>query len=391
MAAPSLAPHAWSLPPEVEALRAVLRDFVDREVRPRIGEMERHEHIPDELLRQMGDLGFFGTPFPQQWGGAGMGELAFALVQEEVARAHASTALLVTASTGLAARLLHQFGDDTQKARWLRPLAQGRMVGAFCLTEPGGGSDVPAMRSAATREGDAYVLRGEKAFVTNGDRAGVFLVFAKTDPARGRDGISLFAVERDTPGVTLVRLEDKMGLRASATAQMHFDDVRVPLDHRIGEEHRGFTMALAALNCSRVGIAAMCLGVAREALDVAWRYAHDRAMFGGTLADQQVTQHAFADMEAEIYAVESMLYRTALRIEAGEAVEAEASICKFTATEAAQRVVDRALQMHGGAGYLRGAVIERLYRDIRIARIYEGANEVQRNNVYRVMRRRRHE
>lgn len=376
------------LPTEMEALRTTLRAFADREIRPRVDEMER-EGVADDLVAEMGRLGFFGAPYAERWGGSALGELGFTLVQEELSRAHASTGLVVAASGGLAARLVHDFGSDEQRARYLVPMARGELVGAFCLTEPGGGSDVPAMSSRAERVGDEYVLTGEKAFVTNGGRAGAYLVFAKTDPAAGRRGISLFIVDRDLPGVQRLRLEQKMGLLASDTAHVLFDGVRVPVANRVGEEGSGFASALAILNRSRIGIGAMCLGVAREALDEAWRFAHARTMFGGVLADQQVTQHAFADMALEIHAVESILYRTAMQADAGANIEAEASICKILATEAAQRVVDRALQMHGGAGYLRESVIERLYRDIRVARIYEGANEVQRNNVYRVMRHRR--
>jgi butyryl-CoA dehydrogenase len=384
--ASSLAP---GLPPEMEALRRTLRDFADREVRPRVDEMERSEAIPQDLVDRMAELGFFGAAFPEAYGGAGMGELGFVLVQEELSRAHTSTGLLVAASSGLAARLLYQSASEEQKQRYLVPMAQGRLVGAFCLTEPQGGSDVPAMSTKAMRDGDDYVVSGEKAFVTNGDRAGLFLTFAKTDPERGREGISLLAVESPSPGLSVLRLEDKMGLRPSGTAHMAFDDVRVPAANLVGEEGQGFAMALETLNCSRIGIGAMCLGVAREALDLAWQYAHTREMFGGTEAAFQVTQHAFADMELELYAVESILYRTAAMADAGMPFESEASICKILGTEAAQRIVDRALQMHGGVGYLRGSAIERLYRDIRVARIYEGANEVQRNNVYRAMRRRR--
>ena len=377
------------LPPELEALRAAVRDFADREVRPRVDEMERNGDVAPDLVAAMGALGYFGAPYPERWGGAGLGELGFTIVQEELSKAHTSTGLVVAASTGLAARLIHEFGDDAQRDRYLVPMSRGEVVGAFCLTEPSGGSDVPAMQTRAVRDGDEYVLSGEKAFVTNGGRAGAYLVFAKTDPAAGRRGISLFVVDRDLPGVERLRLEAKMGLLASDTAHMVFDGVRVPRANLIGDEGGGFTAALSILNKSRIGIGAMCLGVAREGVDLAWRFAHERAMFGGTLADQQVTQHAFADMELELYAVESILYRTAMLADAGANIEAEASICKILATEAAQRIVDRALQMHGGAGYLRDSPIERLYRDIRVARVYEGASEVQRNNVYRVMRHRR--
>ena len=377
------------LAPEIAALRRTAREFADRELRPRVEEMEQRERIPDDLVAQLGEVGFFGTPFPAEWGGAGLGEIGLAIALEELSRAHASTALMLAASSGLAATLLLRFGSDELRERYLRRLTSGEMLGAFCLTEPGGGSDVPALRTTARADGDEFVLAGEKAFVTNGDRAGVFLVFAKTEPEQGRDGISLFAVEGGSPGLSVARLEDKMGLRASSTAHMVFDGVRVPKANLVGELNGGFRLALATLNRSRIGIAAMCLGVAKEAVDLGWRYAHERELFGQTIGDFQVTQHSFADMEIEVYAAESLIYRTAMQLDAGQDVSGEASMCKVFATEAAQRVVDRALQLHGGVGYLRDSAIERLYRDIRVARIYEGANEVQRNNVYRVMRRQR--
>ena len=377
------------LPPEIAALRRTARDFADRELRPRVEEMEAQERIADDVIALMGEVGFFGAPFPAAWGGAELGQIGFAIALEELSRAHVSTALVIAASSGLAAPLIERFGSDAQRERWLRPLVTGEVVGSFCLTEPGGGSDVPALRTTARADGDDYVLDGEKAFVTNGDRAGVYLVFAKTAPERGREGISLFAVEGGTPGLEVARLEDKMGLRASATAHVILDGARTPRASLVGEVDGGFRLALSVLNGSRVGIGAMCLGVAKEALELGWRYAHERELFGQTIGDFQVTQHAFADMAIEVMAAESLIYRTAMQLDAGEDVAAEASICKVYASEAAQRVVDRSLQMHGGVGYLRGSPIERLYRDIRVARVYEGASEVQRNNIYRVMRRQR--
>ncbi len=377
------------LPAAIEALRTAVRTFADHEVRPRVAAMESAARLDPGLVRQMAEIGLFGALFAEEHGGSALGELGFTVVQEEVARAHLSTALLLAASSGLAARLIEMFGTPEQQARWLGPLARGERTGAFCLTEPAAGSDVPAMQMRARLDGESYVLDGEKSFITNGGGADVLLVFAKTAPEERGRGISLFVVERGTPGLAVVRLEEQMGLLASPTAQLAFDAVRVPAAHLLGRPGEGLAMALACLNRSRLGIAAMCLGVAREALALAWRYAQERLIGGRPLAEQQVTQHAFAEMEIDIFAMESMVYRTAALADAGAAVEREASICKVFATEAAQRIVDRALQMHGGVGYTRGAAIERLYRDVRAARIYEGANEVQRNNIYRVMRRER--
>lgn len=380
---------AAELPEAIEALRTAVRTFADREVRPRVAAMEAAGSLDAALVQQMAEIGLFGALFGERHGGSGIGELGFVVVQEEISRAHLSTGLLLAASAGLAARLIEMFGTPEQQTRWLGPLARGERTGAFCLTEPAAGSDVPAMQTRARLDGDAYVLDGEKSFITNGGGADLLLVFAKTAPEERGRGISLFVVERETPGLSVVRLEAQMGLLASPTAQLAFDGVRVPASHMLGQPGEGLAMALACLNRSRLGIAAMCLGVAREALALAWSYAQERQIGGRPLADQQVTQHAFAEMEIDIFATESMVYRTAALADAGAAIEREASICKVFATEAAQRIVDRALQLHGGVGYIRGTDIERLYRDVRAARIYEGANEVQRNNIYRVMRRER--
>lgn len=377
------------LRPELAALRRTAREFAGREVRPRVAGMEARERVDDDLVARMGEIGFFGTPYPPEWGGAGLGQLGFAIVLEEISRAHASTALVIAASSGLAASLLHRYGSDEQRERWLRPLAAGAIVGAFCLTEPEAGSDVAALRATARPDGGGWVIDGEKAYVTNGDRAGVLLVFARTGEAGARGGISLFAVERGAPGLAVARLEDKMGLRASDTAHLAFGGARAPRSALVGGAGEGFAIALSVLNRSRVGIAAMCLGIAKEAIALGWRHAHGRELFGRTIGEFQVTQHAFAEMQIEASAAEALVHRTAAQIDAGGDAAGEASVCKAFASEAAQRAVDRALQLHGGAGYLRGADIERLYRDIRVARIYEGANELQRNNIYRVMRRQR--
>ena len=375
------------LPDHITALRVAVRDFADREIRPRVEEMEDAGAIDRGLIDQIGELGYFGTPFEERWGGSEMGEIGFTIVQEELARAHASIAVLVGASSGLAARMVAVAGTDEQKERFLAPMARGEGVGAFCLTEPGAGSDVPAMTTTAVADGDDFILNGQKAFISNGRLAKYFVTFAKTDPEQRGRGISLFVVEAGTPGLEVIRVEDKLGIRASDTTQIAYDDVRVGRDCLIGDENAGLPLALNTLNKSRVGISAISLGMAKEALSLAWKYAHERELFGGTLGDQQVTQHALADMQIAVFTSESIIYRTALMADAGENIEVESSICKAYATEAADSVVDRALQMHGGVGYIRGSAIERIYRDHRVQRIYEGANEVQRNNIYRVMRR----
>lgn len=375
------------LPEHIDPLRLAVRDFATRELRPRVDEMEEAGAIDRSLIDKIGQLGYFGAPFEERWGGSAMGEIGFTIVQEEIARAHASTAVLVAASSGLAARMIAVAGSDEQKKRFLTPMAQGKGVGAFCLTEAGAGSDVPAMATAALADGDNFVINGQKNFISNGQLAKYFVTFAKTDPTQRGRGISLFVIDAGTPGLEVVRLEDKMGIRASDTAEIVYDDVRIDRDRLIGDENTGLQHALSTLNQSRIGIAAISLGMAKEAVKLAWEYAHQRELFGGTLGDQQVAQHTLADMQISLYTAESITYRTALMSDAGENIESEASICKTFVTEAAEETIDRSLQMHGGIGYIRGSAIERIYRDHRVQRIYEGANEVQRNNIYRVMRR----
>ena len=375
------------LPEHIVALRGAVRGFVDGEVRPRIDEMESAGAVDPGVVKQMGELGYFGTPFEERWGGSEMGELGFSIVQEELARGHGSTAAVVAASSGLAARMVAAFGSDEQKERFLRPMATGEGIGAFALTEPGAGSAVPSMTTTAVADGDDFVLNGQKAFITNGQQASYIVTFAKTDPEAGGRGISLFVAEAGTPGLSVVRTEEKMGLQASDTALLAFDDMRLSRSQLIGDENAGLGMALATLNQSRIGIASVSLGMMKEGLALAWKYAHERELGRGTVADMQVNQHALADMQIAVYATESMVYRTAMMSDAGLNIESEASVCKVFATEAGDRVIDRALQMHGGIGYIRGMAIERLFRDHRVQRIYEGTSEVQRNNIYRVMAR----
>ena len=375
------------LPEHIVALRGAVRDFVDREVRPRIDEMEAAGAVDPGVVKQMGELGYFGTPFEERWGGSEMGELGFSIVQEELSRGHGSTAAIVAASSGLAARMVAAFGSDEQKERFLRPMATGEGIGAFALTEPGAGSAVPSMTTTAVADGDDFVLNGQKAFITNGQQAKYVVAFAKTDPEAGGRGISLFVAEAGTPGLSVVRTEQKMGLQASDTALLAFDDMRLSRSQLIGQENAGLAMALDTLNQSRIGIASVSLGMMKEGLSLAWKYAHERELGRGTVADMQVNQHALADMQIAVYASESMVYRTAMMADAGLNIESEASVCKVFATEAGDRVIDRALQMHGGIGYIRGMAIERLFRDHRVQRIYEGTSEVQRNNIYRVMGR----
>lgn len=380
----------FRFPEEVEAVRQAVRELCDKHIRPKVAAMETQEQILPEVLDALKETGVFAVPFPERYRGLGLGMVGFCVVQEEIAKAHASTCLLVAASTMLVGMSLLAFGTEDQKDRYLVPLAGGDLIGSFCLTEPGAGSDIAGIETRAVRDGKGWRLKGTKVFVTNGDVAGLFLVFAKTDPKAGREGMSAFLVERGFKGVTFLRLEKKMGLKASGTAQFVFDDVFVPEENLLGgAEGKGFYQALTALNYSRLALAASCLGTAKEAFELGWNFASERKAFGQRIRDFQTIQHYLADMWMDIFTMESLVYRVAWMADAGMDFAMEASIAKAFCTEAAERVIDKALQIHGGYGYIADYAIERLYRDHRVTRIFEGTNEIQRNNIYRSLERRR--
>jgi butyryl-CoA dehydrogenase len=386
----------FSLNDQQKLVRDTARQFMETELRPRLRQYERDGHFPAEELRRLGELGFCGMLVPEEWGGAGTDTISYVAMLEEVARVDASTAVTLSVTNSVVCGPLLGHGTQAQKERWLPRLARGEILGAFCLTEPQAGSDAAAIRTRAERRGDCYVLNGTKIWVTNGGHAGLYIVFAKTDPAAGRRGVSAFLVGPDTPGFRIARLEDKMGLRISHSAEIALEDCSVPADRMLGSEGEGLKIALAGLDSGRIGIAAQSVGVAQGALELAARYAKQREAFGRAIADFQAIQWKLADMQTEIDAARMLVWQAAWMRDQGAtrsdsdnadrcvSVKASGRLGRFSsqaklyASEMANRVVYHAVQIHGSAGYSRESEVERFYRDARVLTIYEGTSEIQR-------------
>jgi alkylation response protein AidB-like acyl-CoA dehydrogenase len=391
---PRLNPAVVNSPPAMDfavsddqlLIRNTVRDFMNAEVRPHVRDWERHDHFPLDAIQKLGALGCCGMLTPAEWGGAGLDTISYVLMLEEVAKVHAamSTALSVTNSAVQLPLLAH--GSEAQKARYLRRLASGEILGAFCLTEPAAGSDAAGIQSTAARRfepGTLYVLNGTKTWVTNGSHAGVYLIFAKTSPAAGGKGITAFLVEPNTPGLKVGRHEDKMGQRSSPSVELHLNDCQVSEQNRLGEEGAGLKIALSALDGGRIGIAAQAVGLAQGALDESVKYAKARKAFNKAIAEFQAIQWMIADMNTEIEAARSLLYNAAFLKDSAKKIGSAASRAKLYASEMANRVVYKAVQIHGSLGYSRESEVERMYRDARVMSIYEGTSEIQRTIIAR--------
>jgi butyryl-CoA dehydrogenase len=364
-------------------IRDTVRQFMETEIHPHVRDWERTDHFPLDALWKLGSLGCCGMLIPEQWGGAGLDTLSYVLMLEEVARIHAamSTALSVTNS---AVQLpLLAYGTDAQKSRYLKSLASGKIIGSFCLTEPAAGSDAAGIQMTAVRDGDHYKLNGTKTWVSNGSAAGLFIVFAKTDPSAGGKGISAFLIEPNTPGFKVGRHEDKMGQRSSPSVELILDDCAVPVGNRLGEEGQGLRIALSALDGGRIGIAAQAVGLAQGALDESAKYARSRKAFGQSIGEFQAVQWMLADMHTEIEAARGLLYHTAFLKDSGNKMGSSSSRAKLYASEMVNRVVYKAVQIHGSLGYSRESEVERMYRDARVISIYEGTSEIQRAIIAR--------
>ena len=365
-------------------IRDTVRQFMEAEVRASVKEMEKEEKFPAEAIKKLGEMGCCGMLVPEAWGGPGFDTVSYVLMLEEVARVFTalSTALGVTNSAVQAPLLL--FGTEAQKKKYLRRMATGETLGAFCLTEPAAGSDAAGIQARAVRVGDCYKLNGTKTWVTNGSVAGVLLVFAKTDPAAGGKGISAFLVEPGFAGFRAGRHEDKMGQRSSPSVEILLNDCVVPVENRLGEEGQGLKIALSALDGGRIGIAAQAVGLAQGALEETGKYAKQRAAFGKKIAEFQAIQWMIADMQTEIEAARGLTHYAAWLKDAHPTkVGASASKAKLYASEMVNRVVYKAVQVHGSAGYSRETDVERMYRDARVITIYEGTSEVQRMIIAR--------
>jgi alkylation response protein AidB-like acyl-CoA dehydrogenase len=373
----------FSLKDHQKLIRDTVRQFMEAEVRPFVKEMEKAEKFPAEAIKTMGEMGCCGMLVPEEWGGPGLDTVSYVLMLEEVARVFTamSTAIGVTNSAVQAPLLL--FGTDAQKKKYLRRMATGETLGAFCLTEPAAGSDAAGIQARAVRVGDCYKLNGTKTWVTNGSVAGVLLIFAKTDPAAGGKGISAFLVEPGFSGFRVGRHEDKMGQRSSPSVEILLNDCAVPVENRLGEEGQGLKIALSALDGGRIGIAAQAVGLAQGALDAATKYAKQRRAFGKNIAEFQAIQWMLADMQTEIEAARGLVYYAAWLKDSGGRMGAASSKAKLYASEMVNRVVAKAVQIHGSVGYSRETDVERMYRDARVITIYEGTSEVQRMIIAR--------
>ena len=360
-----------------QEIRDAVRRFARERLWPNAAAWDRDKVFPREALRALGEMGLFGVAVPEDWGGAGLDSTALAIVMEEVSAGDAATGTII-AVNNLVAGILAGYGDARQKEAFLRPLARGAWLGAFCLTEPQVGSDASAITTRAEKSGDHYVVNGVKQFITSGKNAEVAVVFAVTDKSGGKKGISAFVVPTSTPGYRVARVEDKAGQHASDTAQIVFDNCRVPAENRLAEEGMGYRIALANLESGRINIAAQAVGIARSALECALAYARERRSMGKTLIEHQAVNFRLADMATGIEAARQLTMHAARLRDAGEPCLKEASMAKLLASETAEKVCSDAIQIHGGYGYLSDFPVERLWRDVRVCKIYEGASDIQR-------------
>ncbi len=372
---------------EQRMIRDMARAFAREKVRPEADSWEKAGRVPTDFLREMGALGLLGMTVPERWGGAGTDTVSYALALMEIAGGDGGLSTIMSVNNSPVCAAILKEGTDAQKERWLKPLARGEMIGAFCLTEPEAGSDAAALKTRAVRERGGWRISGTKQFITSGAIASVAIVFAVTDPDAGKHGISAFLVPTDTPGFHVARIEEKMGQKSSDTAQIVLDDVALPTDALLGEEGAGYRIALANLETGRIGIAAQSVGMAAAALEYALAYAEERRAFGRPIADHQAVGHRLAQMATEVAVARQMVLHAAALKDTGVRCLKEASMAKLFASEMAERVTSGAIQVFGGYGYLKDYPVERIYRDVRVTQIYEGTSEIQRLIILRELRR----
>jgi len=374
----------FSLNDHQRLIRDTVRQFMETEVRPFVKDWEKQEKFPAEAIQKLGEMGCCGMLTPEEWGGPGLDTVSYVLMLEEVARVHTAMSTAIGVTNSAVQAPLVMFGNEAQKRKYLRRMATGETLGAFCLTEPAAGSDAAGIQARAVRDGNVYKLNGTKTWVTNGNVAGVYVVFAKTDPAAGGKGVSAFLVEPDLPGFRRGRHEEKMGQHSSPSVEILLNDCLVPVENRLGEEGQGLRIALGALDGGRIGIAAQGVGLAQGALEQTLKYAKQRRAFGKNLAEFQAIQWMIADMQTEIAAARGLTHYAAwVKDTHPTKLGASASKATLSSSEMVNRVVYKAVQVHGSVGYSRETEVERMYRDARVLTIYEGTSEVQRMIIAR--------
>ena len=370
---------------EQELIRDAVRDFAQNELWPHAGRWDKERHFPKEAHQGLAALGAYGICVPEQFGGANLDYVTLALVLEEIAAGDGGTSTAISVTNCPVNAILMRYGNDEQKKQWLTPLARGQMLGAFCLTEPHVGSDASSLRTTAVRIGDDYVLNGVKQFITSGKNGDLAIVIAVTDKGAGKKGMSAFIVPTSTPGYVVARLEDKLGQHSSDTAQINFDDCRIPADYLLGQEGEGYKIALGALEGGRIGIGAQSVGMARAALDVAIAYAKERQSFGTAIIQHQAVGFRLAECATQLEAARQLIWHAASLRDAGRLCLKEAAMAKLFASEVAEKVCSAAIQTLGGYGYVSDFPLERLYRDVRVCQIYEGTSDVQKILIQRAL------
>lgn len=363
---------------EQQLIQQNAREFALEYVEPVAAELDKTERYPKELIEKMTELDFMGICYPAEYGGAGADYLSYILVLEQICRSCASTGIIYSAHVSLGSFPIYNWGSEELKQKYLVPMCKGEKLGAFALTEPGAGTDAGSGQCTATLDGDEYVLNGTKCFITNGGVADVYIVFALTDPTAGVKGISAFVVEAGLPGFEIGKHEDKMGIRGSQTTELIFKNCRIPKANLIGKEGRGFGIAMGTLDGGRIGVATQALGIAQAALDEAVKFAKERVQFGKPIATKQAIQWMLAEMATQLEAARLLVYHAAMLKEEGKPYSKEAAMAKMFASEASDWICNKAIQIHGGYGYIKDFKVERLYRDSKITTLYEGTNEVQR-------------
>jgi alkylation response protein AidB-like acyl-CoA dehydrogenase len=376
LAAPS--PLSFDLTEEHKLIQQSARDFAQNELLPGVIERDRDEKFPEELVRRMGELGFLGMMVSPEYGGGGMDTISYALVMEELSKVDASASVIVSVNNSLVCYGLELFGNEEQKRKYLPALAGGEYVGAFCLSEPEAGSDATMQRTTAEDKGDHYLVNGTKNWITNGGRAGIYLVIAQTDAAKKSRGINCLIVERGQAGLSIGKKEEKLGIRGSDTHSLMFSDVKVPKANRVGEDGFGFKFAMRTLDGGRIGIAAQALGIASGAYELALKYSKERKAFGTEIMNHQAIQFKLADMAVQIEAARLLVLKAAYEKDAGLPYGQSAAMAKLYASKVAMAVTAEAVQVHGGYGYVKEFHVERMYRDAKITEIYEGTSEIQR-------------